>query len=179
MLHQNKHSDQTEQVQTMKKNSFTGLSLTVMSAAVFFVLLVFSLSAANKQAKRLYSSIHKHTRFISAISSVTKSAPFSNTESGAFVNELAISVCTPVTPDTKATPPVKPASVDPEDSAAELSAEQQSGKAGSTSKCKDATAPAAPGSNSANNKNKATPFSNKSKMHGVQKHFGVGLRFTI
>lgn len=179
MLHQNKLTDQKEQIQIMKKNSFAGLSLTVMSVAVFFALLVFSLSAANKQAKRLYSTIHKHTRFISAISSISNPAPFSITESGAVMNESALSVCTPVTPDTKVNPPVKPASVDPEDSAAELSAEQKSGKAGSTSKCKDATAPAAPGSNSANNKSKATPFSNKSKMHGVQKHFGVGLRFTI
>jgi hypothetical protein len=178
MLHQNKHTDQKEQVQKMKKNSFAGFSLTVISAAVFFVLLVFSLQTANKQAKRLYSSIHKHTRFISAISSVTKSAPFSITESAAVMNESVLSVCTPVTPDTKAKPPVKPDTVDPEDSAAEQSADQKSGKAG-TSKCKDVTAPAAPGSNSGNNKNKATPFSNKSKMHGVQKHFGVGLRFTI
>jgi hypothetical protein len=178
MLHQNKHTDQKEQVQTIKANSLAGLSLTVMSAVVFFVLLVFSIQAANKQAKRLYTSIQQQARFISAVSSAAKSAPFAISESVAVLNESELSVCTPVTPDTKAKPPVKPDSVDPEESVAELSAEQKSGKAG-TSKCKDTTAPTTQGSNSGNNKSKATPFSNKSKMHGVQKHFGVGLRFTI
>jgi hypothetical protein len=178
MLHQNIQTDQKEKVQTMKNNSFDGLSLTVMSAAVFFVLLVFSIRSANKQAKRLYSSIQKQAGLISTVSVTAESAPFAISEGLSVMNESGLSVCTPVTPDTKAKPPAKADAVDPEDSASELSSEQKAGKA-STSKCKDASAPSSPGSNSGNNKSKATPFSNKSKMHGVQKHFGVGLRFTI
>ena len=94
------------------------------------------------------------------------------------MSTVELTVCAPATPDPKSKNNSKEGAVDPEDSSAENAAEVKPNKT-NTAKCKDAVAPASPGSNPANNKNKATPFSNKSKMHGAQKHFGVGLRFTI
>ncbi len=178
MLHQNIHSEKNVRLNPKTKRSFLGVALTIISSAVFFAVLIYSVHIANNHISRVYTTVQKHTQFLNDIASTVKAESLSRKEGVTVISSTELSICAPVKPDPKTTNIPKENGVDPDDSSAENAAELKSTKL-QTAKCKDSIAPAATGSNPVNKKTKAAPFPNKSKTHGAQKHFGVGLRFTI
>ena len=162
------------------KKSLAALSVSVISAAVFFAVLLYSIQFANYQSHRVYSAVCERTHlvhelaFINSVADISFEDVVQYADAEAELSTTFSIACSTSKQDAtlKHTDPAP----DPDDSSAEVSAEQKNTKATSV-KTRESSAPSTSGT-SANVKRKVTPYSQKTKRSG-QKHFGVGLRFTI
>ena len=163
------------------KRSLAALSVSVIAASVFFAVLLYSIRFANDQARRVYASLQDRTQLLQELAFIDNVADVSFEDHLLYSDiqvELSTAsslICTTSKQDAT-TRNIDAAPPHPDDSAAEVSSEQKNVKT-STVKARETSTPSTTGS-STNNKTKVTPFSHKSKGSG-QKHFGVGLRFTI
>jgi hypothetical protein len=162
-----------------KQPAFAVLFLVVIPAVVFFVVLIYSIRFAGNQAARVYAVVQHHSELIAGLPALENTA----LSSADFDNSFEATLST--VPGGLACPPSRQDAANirnnetphPDDSSTESSVEHKSTKA-ATVKTKDASTTTSSGT-PVNGKPKVTPYSHKTKVHSGQKHFGVGLRFTI